>query len=249
MYDDDFIGPREFIGPPPVVNDFHARVDDVIRIASWFFRRHSVFFVQAQLCGGVDHVVQQVWVDLASGRAAGKYLPFATLVCNQARWTLYREFYEKLPKERYAAYFEQDFDEYDLIDEGADDPFESAHLGEVRESIERVINGETYRRRQIMKLRYGLGDGFQYTLEETGKVFGGITRERVRQLEAVTKNRMKGSPEMMKHAPGAEHKKKPGPYPLVPNGGWFNAPIGPFMFQYAARFCNDSQVPNEVARR
>ncbi|MCH2363303.1 MAG: sigma-70 family RNA polymerase sigma factor, partial [Planctomycetes bacterium] len=46
-----------------------------------------------------------------------------------------------------------------------------------------VLGTLTYREREIIKLRYGLGDGYTYTLEEVGKIFK-VTRERVRQIEA-----------------------------------------------------------------
>ena len=39
----------------------------------------------------------------------------------------------------------------------------------------------TYREREIIKLRYGIGDGYTYTLEEVGRIFK-VTRERVRQV-------------------------------------------------------------------
>jgi RNA polymerase primary sigma factor len=39
-----------------------------------------------------------------------------------------------------------------------------------------------YREREILRLRYGLTDGYAYTLEEVGKIFS-VTRERVRQIE------------------------------------------------------------------
>ncbi|NLE38553.1 MAG: RNA polymerase subunit sigma-70, partial [Pirellulaceae bacterium] len=41
----------------------------------------------------------------------------------------------------------------------------------------------TYREREIIRLRYGLGDGYTYTLEEVGRIFK-VTRERVRQIES-----------------------------------------------------------------
>jgi RNA polymerase primary sigma factor len=41
----------------------------------------------------------------------------------------------------------------------------------------------TYREREIIRLRYGLLDGYSYTLEEVGRIFK-VTRERVRQIEA-----------------------------------------------------------------
>ena len=39
------------------------------------------------------------------------------------------------------------------------------------------------REREIIRLRYGIGDGYTYTLEEVGRIFK-VTRERVRQVEA-----------------------------------------------------------------
>ena len=40
-----------------------------------------------------------------------------------------------------------------------------------------------HREREILRLRFGLADGYSYTLEEVGKIFS-VTRERVRQIEA-----------------------------------------------------------------
>ena len=45
-----------------------------------------------------------------------------------------------------------------------------------------VLEGLDYREREIIRLRYGLADGYAYTLEEVGKIFS-VTRERVRQIE------------------------------------------------------------------
>jgi RNA polymerase primary sigma factor len=44
------------------------------------------------------------------------------------------------------------------------------------------MQGLNYREREILRLRYGLTDGYAYTLEEVGKIFS-VTRERVRQIE------------------------------------------------------------------
>ncbi len=54
-----------------------------------------------------------------------------------------------------------------------------------RGKVEKALNTLTYREREIMKLRYGIGehDGVRYTLEEIGKIFK-VTRERVRIVEA-----------------------------------------------------------------
>ena len=53
----------------------------------------------------------------------------------------------------------------------------------LRGRIAKVLKTLSYREREIIKLRYGLGDGYTYTLEEVGRKFK-VTRERVRQIEA-----------------------------------------------------------------
>ena len=53
----------------------------------------------------------------------------------------------------------------------------------LKDKIEEVLQTLTFREREIIKLRYGIGDGYTYTLEEVGRIFK-VTRERVRQIEA-----------------------------------------------------------------
>jgi len=53
----------------------------------------------------------------------------------------------------------------------------------LRDKINDVLNSLSYREREIIKLRYGIDDGYTYTLEEVGRRFK-VTRERVRQIEA-----------------------------------------------------------------
>ncbi|MEZ6243629.1 MAG: RNA polymerase sigma factor RpoD [Phycisphaerales bacterium] len=62
-------------------------------------------------------------------------------------------------------------------------PDESAAQDMLKNRIEQVLKTLTYREREIIKLRYGIGDGYTYTLEEVGRIFK-VTRERVRQVEA-----------------------------------------------------------------
>ena len=47
-----------------------------------------------------------------------------------------------------------------------------------------------YREREILRLRYGLADGYAYTLEEVGRIFS-VTRERVRQIESRLMDKIK----------------------------------------------------------
>jgi len=61
-------------------------------------------------------------------------------------------------------------------------PSEVASREMLRERIDHVLKTLHHREREIIKLRYGIGDGFTYTLGEIGRVFR-ITKERVRQVE------------------------------------------------------------------
>jgi RNA polymerase primary sigma factor len=70
-----------------------------------------------------------------------------------------------------------------IEDERAESPLSSAGSEMLKDRIEEVLKTLTYREREIIKLRYGIGDGYTYTLEEVGKIFK-VTRERVRQVEA-----------------------------------------------------------------
>lgn len=62
-------------------------------------------------------------------------------------------------------------------------PADTAAQEMLKQRIEQVLKTLTYREREIIKLRYGIGDGYTYTLEEVGRIFK-VTRERVRQVEA-----------------------------------------------------------------
>ena len=71
----------------------------------------------------------------------------------------------------------------DLLEDVSEQtPPESAMHGLLKEKINDVLKTLTYREREIIRLRFGLGDGYSYTLEETGLIFK-VTRERIRQIE------------------------------------------------------------------
>ncbi|MBL6830863.1 MAG: sigma-70 family RNA polymerase sigma factor [Pirellulales bacterium] len=70
-----------------------------------------------------------------------------------------------------------------LPDTGAENPAVGAAQEMLRNRISKVLKSLSYREREIIKLRYGLGDGYSYTLEEVGHIFK-VTRERIRQIEA-----------------------------------------------------------------
>ncbi|TWT36334.1 RNA polymerase sigma factor SigA [Posidoniimonas corsicana] len=68
-------------------------------------------------------------------------------------------------------------------DNAVENPWKLANNGLLRERIEELLKTLTFREREIIRLRYGLADGYSYTLEEVGRIFK-VTRERVRQIEA-----------------------------------------------------------------
>ncbi|HEV8114209.1 MAG TPA: RNA polymerase sigma factor RpoD [Planctomycetota bacterium] len=70
-----------------------------------------------------------------------------------------------------------------IEDESAESPIQAAGHEMLKERIDDVLSTLTFREREIVKLRYGIGDGYTYTLEEVGRIFR-VTRERVRQIEA-----------------------------------------------------------------
>jgi RNA polymerase primary sigma factor len=70
-----------------------------------------------------------------------------------------------------------------IEDDSTESPVTAATHEMLKEKIDQVLKTLTYREREIIKLRYGLGDGYTYTLEEVGRIFK-VTRERVRQIEA-----------------------------------------------------------------
>ncbi len=87
-----------------------------------------------------------------------------------------------------------------LEDSTTESPILTATQGMLRDKIEGLLKTLTYRERQIIRLRYGLGDGCTYTLEEVGRIFK-VTRERVRQIEAKAVRKLQ-HPVRSKHLEG-----------------------------------------------
>jgi RNA polymerase primary sigma factor len=70
-----------------------------------------------------------------------------------------------------------------IEDQGAMAPSDAASHQLLKEQVEDVLDSLTGRERRVLQLRFGLDDGRQRTLEEVGREFG-VTRERIRQIEA-----------------------------------------------------------------
>ena len=77
-----------------------------------------------------------------------------------------------------------------IEDEEVPAPAEAASILLMREQLEDVLNTLTPREEKVLKLRFGLEDGRSRTLEEVGQYFG-VTRERIRQIEAKALRKLK----------------------------------------------------------
>ena len=70
-----------------------------------------------------------------------------------------------------------------LPDDRLDDPLSGMNRDSLKLGIAQALQSLNYREREIIRLRYGLSDGYTYTLSEVGKIFS-VTRERIRQIES-----------------------------------------------------------------
>lgn len=70
-----------------------------------------------------------------------------------------------------------------IEDQDATSPADHAAYEMMKKQLENVLDTLTDREENVLRLRFGLDDGRTRTLEEVGKVFG-VTRERIRQIEA-----------------------------------------------------------------
>ena len=77
-----------------------------------------------------------------------------------------------------------------IEDKSTESPINTAAFTVFQEKLEEVLNTLTEREEKVLRLRFGLGDGYPRTLEEVGSVFN-VTRERVRQIEAKAIRKMR----------------------------------------------------------
>ncbi len=80
-----------------------------------------------------------------------------------------------------------------IEDEEAINPFEATNRQLRKENVHAMLEFLTPRERKIIEMRFGLRDGIGHTLEEVGKEFG-VTRERIRQIEAKVLQKMRDHP-------------------------------------------------------
>ncbi len=84
-----------------------------------------------------------------------------------------------------------------LADDKAVDPETSAHQALRRKAVRDVLSTLSYRERRVLELRFGLGGERPRTLDEIGRTFG-VTRERIRQIEQRSLERLAGVPKAQK---------------------------------------------------
>jgi RNA polymerase primary sigma factor len=70
-----------------------------------------------------------------------------------------------------------------IKDDTMPEPDDAASQQLLREQLRNILNSLNHRERQVLEMRFGLNDGQSHTLEEVGQAFG-VTRERIRQIEA-----------------------------------------------------------------
>ena len=87
-----------------------------------------------------------------------------------------------------------------ITDENAADPEALLMAAKFKEEMQRIVTTLTPREEKIICMRFGIREKSSYTLEETGKVFG-ITRERIRQIEAIALKKLRRSPSLRQLMP------------------------------------------------
>jgi RNA polymerase primary sigma factor len=88
----------------------------------------------------------------------------------------------------------KDYDDFKLADviadESAEAPLDEAERQELRELVNAALTPLTEREQKVLRLRFGIDDGIDHTLEGIGKILG-LTRERIRQIEAIALKKLR----------------------------------------------------------
>jgi RNA polymerase primary sigma factor len=77
-----------------------------------------------------------------------------------------------------------------LEDRRATSPVEAIMLSDLRNKTQRILKTLSPREEQILRMRFGVDDGTEHTLEEVGRAFN-VTRERIRQIESKALRRLR----------------------------------------------------------
>lgn len=77
-----------------------------------------------------------------------------------------------------------------IPDEKVESPEEEAAQAELLERVDEVLSGLSEREEQVIRLRFGIDDGYAHTLDQIGRAFG-VSRERIRQIEERALNKLR----------------------------------------------------------
>lgn len=105
-----------------------------------------------------------------------------------------------------------------IEDEEAVNPFEATNRQLKKENVHAMLEFLTPRERKIIEMRFGLRDGIGHTLEEVGQEFG-VTRERIRQIEAKVLQKMRDHPRSLTIREFGSPPKRIGFSPVPSFGG------------------------------
>lgn len=159
------------------LEEFVSRIEEANTVARWFiFHKSKVWRRRARaaglaISGNGSDIVQEVLARMLERlRRKPIRASLTTAVCNFCRWTICAMLSGCAWKPS-----------GDLPD--VPDGSFSVVVSDLRPTVMRVLDSLTYREREIFKLRYGLGDGNTYTLEQCGRIFK-VTRERIRSIES-----------------------------------------------------------------
>lgn len=97
-----------------------------------------------------------------------------------------------------------------IPDQRLNDPMLGINQDALRTGVAEALGSLNYREREIIRLRYGLSDGYSYTLSEVGKIFS-VTRERIRQIECEALRKLQHPSLANKLADFLDHATLPSP--------------------------------------
>jgi len=154
-------------------HEVFSMTPDVMRFCRWRISKSPDLVRMAMHCGGFDALINETWIRMQLRKLTLPELRWTTIWGNYLWWTALALWKSRKP-ERFERKCRDDFQE-EYTPQYAD--YYAADM------VRHELMSLTYREREIIKLRYGLGDGYTCTLEEVGRIFK-VTRERVRQIES-----------------------------------------------------------------
>jgi len=161
-------------------DDIVDNAEEFMKIVKWWLCDNVFRRSQCMRLGGVEDMVQEAWMRALESVTKPVDVRLTTIAVNAARWTIYsyqnRKITDREPDARLDDIDLNEFTSETSLDDEIDNRLCNAAIMETLKTV-------TYRERIVLMMRYGLGDGSMYTLEEVGRVLK-VSREWVRQVES-----------------------------------------------------------------